>query len=110
MKDLYGPQHLIETPFVITNVEKFEMIKYASDAFLATKISFINEIANLCERVGADVHHVAKGMGLDRRIGPKIPASAPATAGRAFRKIRRRWPKLPERAAWNFRLLTPLSR
>ncbi len=72
LKDLYRPLYLIETPFLITNVETAEMIKYASNAFLATKISFINEIANLCEKVGADVHGVAKGMGLDKRIGSKF--------------------------------------
>ncbi|MBU4574853.1 MAG: UDP-glucose/GDP-mannose dehydrogenase family protein, partial [Desulfarculus sp.] len=71
MRDLYAPLYLIETPFVLTNVETAEMIKYASNAFLATKISFINEMANICEKVGADVNLVAKGMGLDRRIGPK---------------------------------------
>ena len=86
MKDLYGPLYLIETPFVITNVESSEMIKYASNAFLATKISFINEIANLCERVGADVHHVAKGMGLDRRIGPKFLHPGPGYGGSCFPK------------------------
>ncbi len=63
MKDLYRPLYLIETPFVVTDVPTAEMIKYASNAFLATKISFINEIAMLCERVGADVQMVAKGMG-----------------------------------------------
>ena len=60
MKDIYAPLYLIETPFVITNVESSELIKYASNAFLATKITFINEVARLCERLGADVHHVAK--------------------------------------------------
>jgi UDPglucose 6-dehydrogenase len=70
MKDIYSPLYLIETPFVITNVESSELIKYASNAFLATKITFINEVAELCDRLGADVHHVSKGMGLDKRIGP----------------------------------------
>lgn len=86
MKDLYSPLYLIETPFVITNVESAEMIKYASNAFLATKISFINEIAHLCELVGADVHHVAKGMGLDRRIGPKFLHPGPGYGGSCFPK------------------------
>ena len=86
MKDLYRPLYLLETPFVITNVETAEMIKYASNAFLATKISFINEVANLCEKVGADVHHVAKGMGLDRRIGPKFLHPGPGYGGSCFPK------------------------
>ncbi len=86
MKDIYRPLYLIETPFVITNVESSELIKYASNAFLATKITFINEVAELCERLGADVHHVAKGMGLDRRIGPKFLHPGPGYGGSCFPK------------------------
>jgi len=86
MKDLYSPLYLIETPFVLTNLETAEMIKYASNAFLATKISFINEVANICELVGADVHHVAKAMGLDRRIGPKFLHPGPGFGGSCFPK------------------------
>ena len=86
MKDIYAPLYLIETPFVITNVESSELIKYASNAFLATKITFINEVAALCERLGADVHHVAKGMGLDRRIGPKFLHPGPGYGGSCFPK------------------------
>ncbi|MCB2191099.1 MAG: UDP-glucose/GDP-mannose dehydrogenase family protein [Deltaproteobacteria bacterium] len=86
MRDLYAPLYLIETPFVVTNVETAEMIKYASNAFLATKISFINEMANICEKVGADVNQVAKGMGLDRRIGPKFLHAGPGYGGSCFPK------------------------
>ncbi len=86
MKDIYAPLYLIETPFVITNVESAELIKYASNAFLATKITFINEVAELCELLGADVHHVAKGMGLDRRIGPKFLHPGPGYGGSCFPK------------------------
>ena len=86
MKDLYSPLYLIETPFVFTNVETAEMIKYASNAFLATKISFINEMANICEKVGADVNVVARGMGLDGRIGPKFLHAGPGFGGSCFPK------------------------
>jgi len=86
MKDLYRPLYLIETPFVITDIASAEMIKYASNAFLATKVSFINEIANVCERVGADVQVVAKGMGLDRRIGSKFLHAGPGYGGSCFPK------------------------
>ena len=72
MKKVYRPLYLIETPIVLTGLETAELIKYASNAYLATKISFINEIAAICERVGADVDGVAKGMGLDGRIGSKF--------------------------------------
>ncbi len=86
MKDIYAPLYLIETPFVITNVESSELIKYASNAFLATKITFINEVAEICERLGADVHHVAKGMGLDGRINPKFLHPGPGYGGSCFPK------------------------
>jgi len=86
MKDLYRPLYLIETPFVVTDIPTAEMIKYASNAFLATKISFINEMAALCEKVGADVQLVAKGMGLDKRIGSKFLHAGPGFGGSCFPK------------------------
>jgi UDPglucose 6-dehydrogenase len=86
LKDLYRPLYLFETPFVVTNVVTSEMIKYASNAFLATKISFINEMANLCDLVGADVHTLALGMGLDNRIGRKFLHPGPGFGGSCFPK------------------------
>ena len=72
MKQVYSVSYLNETPFVETNIETAEMIKYASNAFLAMKITFINEVANLCEKVGANVQDVAKAMGKDGRISSKF--------------------------------------
>ena len=86
LKELYRPLNLRETPILISNLESAELIKYASNAFLATKISFINEIANLCESLGADVHDIAKGMGMDRRIGPKFLHPGPGYGGSCFPK------------------------
>ena len=86
LRELYRPINLIEAPIHVTNLESAELVKYASNAFLATKISFINEIANLCEEVGADVHAVAKGMGLDGRIGRKFLHAGPGYGGSCFPK------------------------
>jgi len=86
MKDLYRPLYLIETPIVITSLEAAELIKYASNAFLATKITFINEVANLCDAIGCDVHDVARGMGMDNRIGRKFLHPGPGYGGSCFPK------------------------
>jgi UDPglucose 6-dehydrogenase len=86
MKDLYRPLYLLDTPIVITDIPTAEVIKYASNVFLATKISFINDMANLCERVGADVQMVSKGMGLDQRIGAKFLHAGPGYGGSCFGK------------------------
>ncbi len=86
VKDLYRPLFLNETPFVLTDVASAELSKYAANAFLATKISFINEIANLCEEIGGDVQAVARAMGLDRRIGSKFLHAGPGYGGSCFPK------------------------
>ncbi len=86
MKEVYRVLYLNETPFIETNIETAEMIKYASNAFLAMKITYINEIANLCEKVGADVNHVAKAMGRDGRISPKFLHAGPGYGGSCFPK------------------------
>ncbi len=83
---LYRPLYLLETPILHTRRETAELIKYATNAFLATKISFINQMADLCEKVGADVHDVARGMGLDGRIGPKFLHPGPGYGGSCFPK------------------------
>jgi len=86
LRDLYRPLYLIETPFVITNIATAELTKYAANSFLAVKISFINEMANLCEEIGGDVHAIARGIGLDRRIGPKFLHPGPGFGGSCFPK------------------------
>src|SRR5215468_11239508 len=86
MSAVYRPLNLIQTPMVFTNIETAEVTKYAGNAFLATKITFINEIADLCEKVGADVHDVARGIGLDGRIGRKFLHPGPGYGGSCFPK------------------------
>ena len=86
MRRLYRPLFLIETPILFTGIETAELTKYAGNAFLAAKITFINEIAELCEKVGADVHDVAKGIGLDGRIGRKFLHPGPGYGGSCFPK------------------------
>ena len=86
LRALYRPLYLIETPIIFTSLETSELTKYAANAFLATKITFINEMADLCEAVGADVHDVARGMGLDGRIGRKFLHAGPGYGGSCFPK------------------------
>ena len=86
LRQLYRPLYLIETPILMTSLETSELIKYASNAFLAVKITYINQMADLCERVGADVHDVARGMGLDKRIGSKFLHPGPGYGGSCFPK------------------------
>jgi len=86
LNDLYRPLYLIEAPVMVTDIATAELTKYAANAFLATKISFINEMANLCEKVGADVHAIARGIGLDRRIGSKFLHPGPGFGGSCFPK------------------------
>ena len=86
MKELYRPLYLRETPLVSTSIESAEIIKYASNSFLATKIGFINEIADLCEVVGANVQDVSKAMGIDQRIGSKFLNAGPGYGGSCFPK------------------------
>jgi UDPglucose 6-dehydrogenase len=110
LEDLYSPLFLIETPFVITNVATAEMIKYASNAFLATKISFINEMANICEKVGADVHKVAKGMGLDQRIGSKFLHPGPGFGGSCFPKDTRAISQIAKQHGYEFNIVDAVIR
>jgi len=86
LKSLYHPLYILETPIFSTNIETAEIIKYSSNSFLATKITFINEVSNLCEKVGANVQDVSKAMGLDKRIGPEFLHAGPGFGGSCFPK------------------------
>ena len=110
MKDIYSALYLIETPFVITSLETAEMIKYAANTFLATKVSFINEIANLCEKMGADVHHVARAMGLDGRIGKKFLHPGPGYGGSCFPKDTRALLRMALEKGYPFKILEAVIR
>ena len=105
LRDLYRPLYLRETPFVFTDLKTSELIKYASNSFLAMKISFINEIANLCDALGADVHVVAKGMGLDGRIGPKFLHPGPGFGGSCFPKDTLALLRMAQEAGYHFQLV-----
>jgi UDPglucose 6-dehydrogenase len=105
LQDLYRPLYLIETPIVVTDVVTAEVVKYASNAFLATKISFINEMADLCEAVDGDVQVVAKAMGLDRRIGPKFLHAGPGYGGSCFPKDTRAVNELANDKGVNLRIV-----
>ncbi len=106
LKDLYRPLYLIETPILLTNIATAEMIKYASNTFLATKISFINELANLCEPLGVDIHLVAKGMGLDGRIGSKFLHPGPGFGGSCLPKDSQALIKMGETNGVSLRVLS----
>lgn len=105
MRDLYKPLFLIETPIVMTNLASAELTKYAANAFLATKISFINEVATICERVGADVHDVARGMGLDQRIGTKFLHAGPGYGGSCFPKDTRALVSIAKKCEYDFKIV-----
>src|SRR5581483_5187896 len=110
MKEIYAPLHSLEIPFVVTNVESSELIKYASNGFLATKISFINEIAVLCELIGGDVQDVARGVGLDTRIGPKFLQAGPGFGGSCFPKDTSAVADIARRYGYEFQIIEAVLR
>lgn len=102
---LYRPLYLIETPIVKTNLETAELIKYASNCFLATKISFINEMSEICEKVGADVNMVAKGVGLDNRIGKYFLHAGPGYGGSCFPKDTKALVSIADRLDYDLKIV-----
>jgi UDPglucose 6-dehydrogenase len=110
MKEIYAPLHSLEIPFVVTNVESSELIKYAANGFLAVKITFINEIAVVCEKVGADVHDVAIGMGLDSRIGPKFLQAGPGFGGSCFPKDTSAMANISRHHGYDFQIVEAVLR
>ncbi|MEM6454717.1 MAG: UDP-glucose/GDP-mannose dehydrogenase family protein [Acidobacteriota bacterium] len=105
MHDIYAPLKVANVPFVDCDVETAELIKYASNGFLATKISFINEVATLCEAYGADVEVVSRGMGLDNRIGPRFLNPGPGFGGSCFPKDTRAVAQIAQSRGLNFRII-----
>ncbi len=105
MKEIYAPLHSLAIPFVVTDVESSELIKYASNGFLATKISFINEVAQLCEILGANVQDVALGMGLDHRIGTKFLQAGPGFGGSCFPKDTSAIADISRKAGYRFEII-----
>jgi UDPglucose 6-dehydrogenase len=105
MQDVYSPLAAAGVPFIVTDVETAELIKYASNGFLATKISFINEVAQICEAWGANVEVVAKGMGLDNRIGPKFLSTGPGFGGSCFPKDTRAAAQIARDQGLRFRII-----
>ena len=105
MLDIYSPLRVADVPFVITDIESAELIKYASNGFLATKISFINEVARLCDELGADVEAVSRGMGLDSRIGPKFLHPGPGFGGSCFPKDSRAAAQIAVELGLRFRIM-----
>jgi UDPglucose 6-dehydrogenase len=110
MQRLYRPLFLLETPILFTNLETSELIKYAANAFLAVKISYINQMADLCEQLGADVHDVAKGMGLDKRIGGKFLHPGPGYGGSCFPKDTQALVRTAEQANSNVTIVEDVVR
>ena len=110
MKEIYAPLHSLEIPFVVTNVESAELIKYAANGFLATKISFINEIAVLCEKLGGDVQDVARGIGLDTRIGPKFLQAGPGFGGSCFPKDTSAMADIARQYEYDFQIIEAVLR
>src|SRR3954454_17047558 len=105
MRDVYSPLDAADVPFIVTDVETAELIKYASNGFLATKISFINEVAQICEAWGANVEVVSKGMGLDNRIGPKFLSAGPGYGGSCFPKDTRAVAQIASDQGLRFRII-----
>ncbi|HYR28658.1 MAG TPA: UDP-glucose/GDP-mannose dehydrogenase family protein, partial [Thermoanaerobaculia bacterium] len=110
MREIYAPLHSLEIPFVVTNVESSELIKYAANGFLATKITFINEIAVVCEKVGANVQDVAIGMGLDTRIGPKFLQAGPGFGGSCFPKDTSSMADIARKNGYEFQIMEAVLR